>query len=244
MPTTGSVISLPWSAGSRSGLGTVVSSRPLGSDPSVQSVTVRAIGAASDSAAAGATIPSGVIDAAAEAKTSSAAQQAFNQPVQTSALTPNTIAAINALSWSEIEGDLSASEKAALARLRQAHSAVIQEEQAHAANAGAYAGPPVYQYRTGPDGQRYAVAGSVGVKSSNPSGDPDEAARIAARIGAAAQAPNNPSTQDMFVARSAAGNQAAAGISSADVARAGGNGNTGLAAAIAAGDYQPVNISV
>jgi len=43
---------------------------------------------------------------------------------------------------------------------------VRAHEQAHAAVGGAYAGAPSYQYETGPDGVRYAIAGQVQIDTS------------------------------------------------------------------------------
>ncbi|MFQ5774407.1 MAG: putative metalloprotease CJM1_0395 family protein [Kiloniellaceae bacterium] len=96
---------------------------------------------------------------------------------------------------------LTPEEKAAVDRLRQRDAQVRQEEQAHAAVAGDLAGPINYIYRTGPDGRAYAVGGSVPIRSQVLSGDPAEAARIGARLSAAAQAATNPSAADLAVAR-------------------------------------------
>lgn len=97
--------------------------------------------------------------------------------------------------------DLTAEEKTAVDRLRQRDAQVRQEEQAHAAAAGAAAGPITYTYATGPDGRQYAVGGSVSVRISNPSGDPEEYARAAARLSYAANAAHNPSAADLAAAR-------------------------------------------
>ena len=112
--------------------------------------------------------------------------------------------------------DLTAEEKTAGDRLRQRDAQVRQEEQAHAAAAGAAAGPITYTYATGPDGRQYAVGGSVSVRISNPSGDPAELERAAARLSYAANAAVNPSAADLAAARK--GYQAA-GAASADIRR-------------------------
>ncbi len=96
---------------------------------------------------------------------------------------------------------LTAEERSAIDRLRQADAAVKQEEKAHAAAAGAAAGPIRYSYRTGPDGRQYATSGKVPVDFSNPGGDPARLADLAARIGAAANAAASPSAADLSVAR-------------------------------------------
>lgn len=71
--------------------------------------------------------------------------------------------------------ELTAEEQSAIDRLRQRDSQVKQEEKAHAAAAGASAGPISYTYTVGPDGRQYATGGSVSVRLSNPS-DADLAA--------------------------------------------------------------------
>lgn len=112
--------------------------------------------------------------------------------------------------------DLTSQEKTAVDRLRQRDAQVRQEEQAHAAAAGAAAGPISYTYATGPDGRQYAVGGSVSVRISNPSGDPAEHARAASRLSHAANAAHNPSAADLAAARK--GYQAA-GAALADIHR-------------------------
>lgn len=96
--------------------------------------------------------------------------------------------------------DLTAEERAALDRLRQIDSAARQEENAHAAAAGAAAGPIRYSYQTGPDGRQYATSGKVTVSFDNPAGDPARLAEAANRISAAANAATNPSAADLGVA--------------------------------------------
>lgn len=98
---------------------------------------------------------------------------------------------------------LSAGEKADLTRLQQRDQQVRQEEKAHAAVAGDLAGPITYNYQRGPDGRQYAVAGSVGIRATTVSGDPDEAKRLGGRMAAAANAATNPSAQDYATARQA-----------------------------------------
>ena len=96
---------------------------------------------------------------------------------------------------------LSAADRAWLAKLRQRDQQVRQEEKAHAAAAGDLAGPIQYSYQRGPDGQLYAVSGSVGIRAVVRSGDPGEIGRLAGRIATAATAPTNPSAQDLATAR-------------------------------------------
>ena len=102
-----------------------------------------------------------------------------------------------------LPSELSASERADVARLQQRDQQVRQEEEAHAAVAGDLAGPISYVYQQGPDGRQYAVGGSVGIRAQTLTGDPDEAKRLAGRMAAAANAATNPSAQDYAVARQA-----------------------------------------
>ena len=106
---------------------------------------------------------------------------------------------------------LTAKELAAVTRLQQRDAQVRQEENAHAAAAGDLAGPITYSYQLGPDGRRYAVGGGVSIQARSVSGDPQEAARMAARMVAAAQAATNPSGADLAAARSGYSLMASAG---------------------------------
>lgn len=103
-------------------------------------------------------------------------------------------------SASKNDAELSDGERAALDRLRQRDQQVRQEEKAHAAIAGDLAGPISYTYQRGPDGRNYAVGGSVPIRAQT-SGDPNEIARIGARLAAAAHGAVNPSGADLSVAR-------------------------------------------
>lgn len=87
--------------------------------------------------------------------------------------------------------------------LQRRDSAVRQEEQTHAAQAGAFAGAPVYQYEVGPDDKRYAVSGEVPVHVKNPTGDAKQLERALAILSQAATAPAAPSAQDISVAQRA-----------------------------------------
>ncbi len=92
-----------------------------------------------------------------------------------------------------------------LTRLRQRDREVRAHEMAHLAAAGPYAvGGPTYEYRKGPDGQRYAVGGHVNIDTSPVPGDPEATLRKAETIRRAALAPGDPSPQDRSVAAAAA----------------------------------------
>ncbi len=103
----------------------------------------------------------------------------------------------------KLPDELSPSERADVAKLQQRDQQVRQEEKAHAAVAGDLAGPINYVYQRGPDGRQYAVGGSVSLQAGNPSGDPEQARRLAGRMAAAANAATNPSAQDYAAARQA-----------------------------------------
>lgn len=91
-----------------------------------------------------------------------------------------------------------------LAQLRARDQEVRTHEQAHLAAAGPYArGGIKYDYQTGPDGQKYAVGGSVGIDTSPISGDPEATIQKMMVVQRAALAPAQPSGQDMKVAAQA-----------------------------------------
>lgn len=87
-------------------------------------------------------------------------------------------------------------------RLRSIDAGVRSQELQHLNAAGGLGSAPVYDYEVGPDGELYAVAGSVNI-SSGPAATPEEAARDAATIARAALAATDVSAQDISVARSA-----------------------------------------
>lgn len=91
-----------------------------------------------------------------------------------------------------------------LAQLRSRDQEVRTHEQAHLSAAGQYAtGGIKYSYQTGPDGQKYAIGGSVGIDTSPIAGDPEATAQKAMVVQRAALAPAQPSGQDMKVAAQA-----------------------------------------
>ena len=91
-----------------------------------------------------------------------------------------------------------------IGELQTRDRAVHAHETAHmAAGAGLVTRSASYTYQTGPDGQRYAVGGEVGIDVS-PGRTPQESLAKAERIRAAALAPADPSAQDLQVAASAA----------------------------------------
>ncbi len=72
---------------------------------------------------------------------------------------------------------------------------VRAHEQAHKAIAGQYAGQVRYEYTQGPDGRRYAVAGSVEV-DLRPAEDPERTIEKMEQVLRAALAPSEPSAAD------------------------------------------------
>jgi hypothetical protein len=100
---------------------------------------------------------------------------------------------------------LSREELAEVSRLRAIDHRVRAHEQAHLAAAGPYAAAgPSYQYATGPDHLRYAVAGEVQIDSSPVPDDPQATVEKMLTVIAAANAPADPSPEDRQVAAQAA----------------------------------------
>ena len=99
---------------------------------------------------------------------------------------------------------LSEADLRVISALQTSDRVVHAHEMAHmAAGAGLVTRGASYTYQTGPDGQRYAVGGEVGIDVS-PGRTPQESLAKAERIRAAALAPADPSAQDLQVAASAA----------------------------------------
>ncbi len=90
-----------------------------------------------------------------------------------------------------------------LEQLRQRDEEVRAHELAHKSAAGSHAGAISLSYRTGPDGQRYAVAGEVPVDLSPVRGDPAATVRKMTQIRQAALAPADPSAADRAAASQA-----------------------------------------
>jgi hypothetical protein len=101
------------------------------------------------------------------------------------------------------DGELTEEEKEVVEKLKARDQEVRAHESAHAAAGGQYAGAPTFSYQQGPDGRRYAIGGEVSIDLS-PGGTPEETARKADQIRAAALAPADPSGQDRAVAAAAA----------------------------------------
>lgn len=90
-----------------------------------------------------------------------------------------------------------------VSELKARDRVVRAHEMAHmAAGAGIVTRGASFSYQTGPDGQRYAVGGEVGINTS-PGRTPEETLAKSDRIRAAALAPADPSAQDLRVAAEA-----------------------------------------
>jgi hypothetical protein len=99
---------------------------------------------------------------------------------------------------------LSDEEKQEVTKLKARDSEVRTHEQAHVSAAGSlFRGGPYYEFKTGPDGQEYAVAGRVNIDTSE-GRTPEETLQRAQQIRRAALAPAEPSTTDQRVAAKAA----------------------------------------
>ena len=100
--------------------------------------------------------------------------------------------------------ELSDEAKQVINQLQARDAEVRAHEQAHQSAAGGYAtGGASYAYQVGPDGQRYAIGGEVGIDVSPISGDPEATLTKANIVQQAALAPAEPSSQDMRVASAA-----------------------------------------
>lgn len=124
---------------------------------------------------------------------------------------PSTSPRVNALPQTSVtpaprstgRQELSEAERRKLEELKATDARVRRHEEAHRAAAGSlYRGGPNYTYETGPDGKRYAVAGSVQIDTS-PGRTPEETVQKASAIRRAALAPNDPSGTDRAIAAKA-----------------------------------------
>jgi hypothetical protein len=107
------------------------------------------------------------------------------------------------------QNQLSDEEKNEVRELQARDREVRAHEQAHLSAGGQFiTHGATYSYQQGPDGQRYATGGEVGIDTSPVQGDPEATIRKMQAVRAAALAPANPSGQDQQVAAQA-GQQAA-----------------------------------
>ncbi|MDR1662161.1 MAG: hypothetical protein LBR95_07025 [Azoarcus sp.] len=100
--------------------------------------------------------------------------------------------------------ELDAADRRRVEEMKATDRAVRAHEAAHMAAGGSLVTSGAsYSYETGPDGQRYAVAGEVGIDTSK-GRTPEETLIRADQIRRAALAPADPSPQDRAVAAAAA----------------------------------------
>ena len=99
-------------------------------------------------------------------------------------------------------GELTDEEQAVVQKLKARDREVRAHEQAHKLVGGPYAGAISYDYQKGPDGQNYAVGGSVPIDVS-PESTPEETAAKMRVVIKAALAPAEPSAADRSVAAAA-----------------------------------------
>lgn len=100
------------------------------------------------------------------------------------------------------QSELTEEEQKEVQTLKDRDQEVKIHEQAHAAVGGQYAGSPSYEYETGPDGKRYAIAGEVSIDVGEEQA-PEDTVQKMQIVRAAALAPAEPSTQDLKVAAEA-----------------------------------------
>jgi hypothetical protein len=109
----------------------------------------------------------------------------------------------NQTDGSQQDDELSDEDLRRLDRMKADDRAVRAHEAAHMAAGGSLiTSGASFKYETGPDGQRYAVAGDVGIDTSKGRTPEDTLAR-AQQVRAAALAPADPSGQDRAVAAAA-----------------------------------------
>ncbi len=114
------------------------------------------------------------------------------------------IASADKAEHNDSRDELTDEEKREVSELKQRDREVRAHEQAHVAAAGGLVQRGAsFEYKTGPDGQRYAVSGEVAIDTSEVEGDPQATLRKAERIRRAALAPADPSSQDYRVASEA-----------------------------------------
>jgi hypothetical protein len=111
----------------------------------------------------------------------------------------DSIDGINAVTGNQLTPE----QRAVVAKLAARDRDVRAHEQAHMAAAGTMAdGSIQYIYQLGPDGKLYAVGGKVDI-TVTPGATPEESLAKARQLRMAADAPSDPSGQDMSVAAQA-----------------------------------------
>lgn len=93
-------------------------------------------------------------------------------------------------------------EQSEVNQLKARDTEVRTHEQAHKAAGGSYAGSPQYEYKTGPDGNKYITDGHVNIDIGKES-TPEKTIEKMHTVISAAHAPAEPSGQDLKVAAEA-----------------------------------------
>ena len=93
-------------------------------------------------------------------------------------------------------------EQSEVEQLKARDTEVRTHEQAHQSAGGSYAGSPQYEYKTGPDGNKYITDGHVNIDIGKES-TPEKTIEKMRTVISAAHAPAQPSGQDLKVAAEA-----------------------------------------
>ena len=93
-------------------------------------------------------------------------------------------------------------EQSEVEQLKARDTEVRTHEQAHQSAGGSYAGSPQYEYKTGPDGNKYITDGHVNIDIGKES-TPEKTIEKMRTVISAAHAPAEPSGQDLKVAAEA-----------------------------------------
>lgn len=93
-------------------------------------------------------------------------------------------------------------EQSEVEQLKARDTEVRAHEQAHQSAGGSYAGSPQYEYKTGPDGNKYVTDGHVNIDIGKES-TPEKTIEKMRTVISAAHAPAEPSGQDLKVAAEA-----------------------------------------
>ncbi|MBA3010440.1 MAG: SprA-related family protein [Proteobacteria bacterium] len=99
------------------------------------------------------------------------------------------------------ENQLTQAELQLVSELKQIDSEVRGHEMAHITAGGSLiTSGASFTYKRGPDGQKYAVAGEVGIDTAPVPGDPQATLEKMRQVKSSAMAPASPSSQDLKVA--------------------------------------------
>ncbi len=110
----------------------------------------------------------------------------------------------------DLSSELTAIEQIKVDNLKQIDANVKRHERSHMNVGGQYAGMAKYSYTEGPDGERYAVSGSVDIDLSEVRNNPRATIEKMQIVRRAALAPSDPSNEDRQVANKASVTEAKA----------------------------------